>query len=245
MAEPSQLDPGQKWLISAVSCYLLGVGSVVRGAGTSFFFFNLLAAPCGMWDVGSYFPNQRSNSCSLPWKHRVLSLDHHGSSWHCLLNQPDYSSCSTLTSLGSPSSPSSSLSVKSQRLDLLLICQLWPIGGIFFFFPLVTTLESVILGSLRARHTRPDLTFQLVVRWKLLGSRKAENYHLGSWLSPWRNTVCGVFAMWESSGTPVFSSLHCAQRSSFFFPCSWWVGFLIRPVILFQDLDILLGPFPL
>lgn len=136
MAEPSQLDPGQKWLISAISSYLLGVGSVVRGAGTAFifFFFNLLAAPCSIWDVGSYFPNQRSNSRSLPWKHRVLSLDHHGSSWRCLLNQPDYSSCSILTSLGSPSSPSSSLSVKSQRLDLLLICQLWPIGGIFFSF---------------------------------------------------------------------------------------------------------------
>ena len=145
MAELSQLDPGQKWLISAVSSYLLGVGSVVRGAGTAFF-FNLLAAPCSTWDVGSYFPNQRSNSCSLHWKHRVLSLAHHGSSWHCLLNQPDYSSCSTLTSLGSPSSPSSSLSVKSQRLDLLLICQLWPISVCFFFlshYPWVSDLGVI------------------------------------------------------------------------------------------------------
>ena len=36
-----------------------------------FFFFNFLAALCGMWDLSS--PDQGSNSCPLPWERKVLT----------------------------------------------------------------------------------------------------------------------------------------------------------------------------
>ena len=55
--------------------------------------------------------------------------------------------------------------------------------------------------------------------------------------------ICNVGITQHSSF--LFPSLCIAFFFLFSFPCSWWVGFLIRPVILFQDLDILLGPFPL
>ena len=57
--------------------------------------------------------------------------------------------------------------------------------------------------------------------------------------------VCNMRIIQHSSF--LFPSFFIAFFFFFFFsfPCSWWVGFLIRPVILFQDLDILLGPFPL
>ena len=35
-----------------------------------------------MWHVGSYFPDQGSNQCSLKWEHRVLTT---GQPWKGLL----------------------------------------------------------------------------------------------------------------------------------------------------------------
>ena len=46
----------------------------------SFSFLSFLFFCYTEWNVGSYFPKQRSNLCSLQWKHRVLTTGPPGKS---------------------------------------------------------------------------------------------------------------------------------------------------------------------
>lgn len=91
----------------------------------------------------------------------------------------------------------------SSSYNSLALCFLWKSGlldvtsysassdlSAFCFYFFKSTLDSMTSGSLRVRHTRLDLIFQLAVR-----PRKVKTFHLGSWPFPWRVPVTGYLPM--------------------------------------------------
>ena len=84
----------------------------------------------------------------------------------------------------------------------------------------------MILGSLRVRHTKLDLTFQLVVT-----CRKVKTYRLGSWSFPRSAPVCRVFACANHLAPSLLLPSLCTLAFSFFFFSISWCLLLVSGLL--------------